>query len=56
MRSSFPVTIRGKNYFVIQKGNIINLQYEDKEHEEDVPDEEAEVIIMYLIDEGFINL
>ena len=39
--SFFPIRIRGKDYLIIQKGNIIEV--------------EAEVVIMYLMDEGFVK-
>jgi len=38
---------------IVQKGNIIDIYYEKSDDE--VPMEEAEVVIMYLMDEGFIK-
>jgi hypothetical protein len=54
MSAFFPITIRGKDYIIVQKGNIIDISYEHDE-EIEVSEEEAEVIIMYLADEGFIS-
>ena len=54
MSAFFPITIRGKDYIIVQKGNIIDIHYEEDE-EAEVSEEEAEVIIMYLVDEGFIS-
>ena len=55
--SYFPITIRGKDYLVLQKGDLIEIVYDCDNHKDDefVPDEEADLVIMYLIDEGFIK-
>ena len=55
--SFFPIKIRGKEYLIIQKGNIIEVVYDkdDDTGDEEVPDEEANVVIMYLMDEGFVK-
>jgi len=54
MSDFFPITIRGKDYIIVQKGNIIDIHYENDEDAE-IPEVEAEVVIMYLMDEGFIS-
>jgi hypothetical protein len=54
MSAFFPITIRGKDYIIVQKGNIIDIHYENDEDKE-IPEGEAEVVIMYLVDEGFIH-
>jgi hypothetical protein len=55
--SFFPIKIRGKDYLIIQKGNIIEVAYDnnDEASDEEVPDEEANIVIMYLMDEGFVK-
>jgi hypothetical protein len=55
--SFFPIKIRGKDYLIIQKGNVIEVAYDndDEASDEEVPDEEANIIIMYLMDEGFVK-
>lgn len=55
--SFFPIKIRGKDYLIIQKGNVIEVAYDndDRTDDEEVPDEEANIIIMYLMDEGFVK-
>jgi len=50
----FPITLRGKDYIIVQKSNIIDIHYENDEDTE-IPEAEAEVVIMYLMDEGFIH-
>jgi hypothetical protein len=50
----FPICIRGENYLVIQKGNVIEIVYEDGD-DIDVPEGEIEVVMMYLVEEGFIK-
>jgi hypothetical protein len=54
-KSFFPIMIRGVEYFVIQKKNILEISYDDENEDEEVPEEEAEIVINYLIDEGFIK-
>jgi len=54
MSAYFPIKIRGKDYIVIQKGNLIELEYKE-DSDKDVPERESEIIIMYLMDEGFIK-
>jgi len=53
-KAFFPITIRGKEYVVIQNGNELEITY-DAEDGEQVFDEEFEMVANYLIDEGFIK-
>ncbi len=54
MSAFFPITIRGKDYTIVQKGNVIDIQY-DNDEDTEVSEEEAEIVVMYLVDEGFIS-
>jgi hypothetical protein len=53
-KAFFPITIRGKEYVVIQNGNDLEITY-DVEDGESVSEEEFDVVANYLIDEGFIK-
>lgn len=54
-KSFFPITIRGVEYFVIQKKNVLEISYDGEDGDEEVPENEVQMVINYLIDEGFIK-
>jgi hypothetical protein len=49
----FPIMIRGKEYLIIQRNNILEIAYD--KIDEDVPEAEAEMVADYLEYEGFIK-
>jgi len=53
-KAFFPITIRGKEYVIIQKNDELEINY-DSEDGEVVSEEEFDVVANYLIDEGFIK-
>jgi hypothetical protein len=53
-KAFFPITIRGKEYVVIQNGKELEITY-DTDDEENVSEKEFDIVANYLIDEGFIK-
>lgn len=53
-KAFFPITIRGKEYVVIQNDRELEITY-NTEDGENVSEQEFEIVANYLIDEGFIK-